>query len=113
MYPTGGIAYLLSPPYNMREIYTHPFHTIFYIAFMLISCALFSKFWIQFSGASAGDVAKNLRAQGMVFSGHREENMERELNRYIPVAAAFGGLCIGALSIFADFVGAIGSGTGM
>ncbi|MES1902124.1 MAG: hypothetical protein MHPSP_000568, partial [Paramarteilia canceri] len=30
---------------------------------------------------------------------------------YIPTAASFGGLCIGALSIFADFSGALGSGT--
>merc|ERR1711921_39878 len=36
-----------------------------------------------------------------------------ELNRYIPTAAAFGGLCIGALSVLADFMGAIGSGTGI
>jgi len=33
--------------------------------------------------------------------------------RYIPTAAAFGGLCIGALTGFADFLGAIGSGTGI
>lgn len=33
--------------------------------------------------------------------------------RYIPTAAAFGGLCIGALSVLADFLGAIGSGTGI
>lgn len=39
--------------------------------------------------------------------------MVRYLNRYIPTAAAFGGVCIGALSIFADFMGAIGSGTGI
>jgi protein transport protein SEC61 subunit alpha len=39
--------------------------------------------------------------------------MERQLRRYIPTAAAFGGLCIGALSVFADFMGAIGSGTGI
>ena len=32
---------------------------------------------------------------------------------YIPTAAAFGGLCIGALSVLADFMGAIGSGTGI
>lgn len=32
-------------------------------------------------------------------------------SRYIPTAAAFGGLCIGALSVLADFLGAIGSGT--
>lgn len=34
-------------------------------------------------------------------------------SRYIPTAAAFGGLCIGALSVLADFLGAIGSGTGI
>ena len=31
------------------------------------------------------------------------------LNRYIPTAAAFGGACIGALTIVADFLGAIGA----
>ena len=30
--------------------------------------------------------------------------------RYIPVAAALGGVIIGMLTIFADFMGAIGSG---
>jgi len=35
------------------------------------------------------------------------------LERYIPTAAAFGGLCIGLLSITADMLGAIGSGTGI
>ena len=35
------------------------------------------------------------------------------LRRYIPTAAAFGGLCIGGLTVFADFMGAIGSGTGI
>ena len=32
--------------------------------------------------------------------------------RYIPTAAWFGGMCIGALSVMADALGAIGSGTG-
>ena len=51
----------------------------------------------------------------MVMRGHRHEvSMIHELNRYIPTAAAeFGGLCIGALSVSADFMGAIGSGTGI
>ena len=49
----------------------------------------------------------------MIIEGMREESMVRYLNRYIPIAAAFGGMCIGALSIFADFMGAIGSGTGI
>ena len=49
----------------------------------------------------------------MVMQGHREKSLIHELNRYIPTAAAFGGLCIGALSVLADFLGAIGSGTGI
>lgn len=40
-------------------------------------------------------------------------NLLFSLFRYIPTAAAFGGLCIGALSVLADFLGAIGSGTGI
>jgi hypothetical protein len=35
------------------------------VAFMLSACALFSKTWIEVSGSSASDVAKQLREQGM------------------------------------------------
>lgn len=49
----------------------------------------------------------------MTMRGHRDSSLEKELNRYIPTAATFGGLCIGALSVLADFMGAIGSGTGI
>ena len=65
------------------------------------------------SGSSARDIAKQFMDQDMIIEGMREESMVRYLNRYIPTAAAFGGMCIGGLSIFADFMGAIGSGTGI
>lgn len=39
--------------------------------------------------------------------------MKKRLKRYIPIAAYFGGICIGLLSLVADFLGAIGSGTGI
>ncbi|KAE8686732.1 No lysine kinase 1 isoform 1 [Hibiscus syriacus] len=51
--------------------------------------------------------------QQMVMPGHREESLQKELNRYIPTAAAFGGMCIGALTVLEDLMGAIGSGTGI
>uniref|UniRef100_A0A1I7WMK0 Plug_translocon domain-containing protein n=1 Tax=Heterorhabditis bacteriophora TaxID=37862 RepID=A0A1I7WMK0_HETBA len=112
-YPTGGICYYLSPPDTLSHVLEDPLHCIIYIVFMLGSCAFFSKTWIDVSGSSAKDVAKQLKEQQMVMRGHREKSMIRELNRYIPTAAAFGGLCIGALSVTADFMGAIGSGTGI
>ncbi len=43
----------------------------------------------------------------------REEVTIRYISRYINTAATFGGLCIGALCIFGDFMGAIGSGSGV
>lgn len=39
--------------------------------------------------------------------------MLKTLYRYIPTTAAVGGLCIGLLSILSDFMGVIGSGTGI
>lgn len=111
--PVGGFVYYISPPHSMMAILADPFHALFYITFMLTSCALFSKVWIEVSGSSAKDVAKQLKEQGMTMKGHRDSSLVKELNRYIPTAAAFGGLCIGALTVIADFMGAIGSGTGI
>lgn len=112
-YPIGGLCYYLSPPENANRLIEDPLHAVIYIAFMLGSCAFFSKTWIDVSGSSAKDVAKQLKEQQYVMGGHRQSSMVHELNRYIPTAAAFGGLCIGALSVLADFLGAIGSGTGI
>ena len=98
---------------NAREIIYDPFHAVFYLVFILTACALFSKTWIEVSGASARDVAKQLRDNQMVMKGHRDSALIHVLNRYIPTAAAFGGMCIGALTVVADFMGAIGTGTGI
>merc|ERR1711912_192172 len=102
-----------SPPHTIAEVVEDPIHAFVYICFILAACAVFSKTWIEVSGSSAKDVAKQLKDQQMVMKGHRESSMIHELNRYIPTAAAFGGMCIGALTVMADFMGAIGSGTGI
>ncbi len=111
--PVGGLSYYVSPPRNFEEIAADPFHALFYVTFILTACAIFSKTWIEVSGSSARDVARQFKEQQMMLKGHRDSNVYHELNRYIPTAAAFGGMCIGALSICADFSGAIGSGTGI
>jgi len=111
--PVGGLAYYISSPGNLTEIAADPFRALFYVIFVLSSCALLSRAWIHFSGQSSKDVAKQLRDQQMIMKGHRHTSLIKQLDRYIPTAAAFGGLCIGALSVLADFMGAIGSGTGI
>jgi len=111
--PVGGIAYYISPPSSLLDIFIDPIHMIVYCCFVLITCSFFSKMWIEVSGTSSRDVAKQLRDQHMVIPGHRDQNLTSVLNRYIPTAAALGGMCIGALTIFADLLGCIGSGSGI
>ncbi|KAJ3176936.1 translocon subunit [Gaertneriomyces sp. JEL0708] len=112
-YATSGIAYFISPPHRLADALKDPVHFLIYVTFMLTACALFSKTWIEVSGSSPRDVARQLKEQGLVMRGHRDASMYKELKRIIPTAAAFGGLCIGALSVGADLLGAIGSGTGI
>lgn len=123
----------MSPPHTVKEAILDPIHTAIYIMFMLSACALFSKTWIEVSGSGPRDVAKQLKDQQMVhlrskqcfhilciliavlqvMAGHREGSMYKELKRVIPTAAAFGGAILGLLSVAADLLGAIGSGTGI
>jgi len=111
--PVGGLSYYISPPQGMWDIWTDPIRAVFYIIFIITSCALFSRAWIDVSGSSAKDVAKQLKDQNMMMPGFRDSDIPKALNRYIPTAAAFGGACIGALTVVADLLGAIGSGTGI
>lgn len=66
--PIGGLVYYVSPPHNLMDILTDPIHSIMYLAFILTSCALFSKIWIEVSGSSPRDVAKQFKEQGMLYN---------------------------------------------
>ncbi|KAH7825443.1 putative Secretory protein 61 A (Sec61A) [Monocercomonoides exilis] len=113
MTPVGGLVYFISPPRSFGDVIRDPLHAIVYIVFMLGTTALFSRLWIDVSGSSAKDVAETLKQQQVFFPGHREQSTVHELNRYIPIAASFGGMCVGLLTVLADFLGAMGSGTGI
>jgi len=115
--PIYGLVYLLTPPQGVIDFLFTPFKSIIYVSFVMITCAIFSKTWIEVSGSGSWDVAKQLKDEGMTIKGYKMDpsgrNIKKYLDHYIPIAASFGGLCIGALSIFADLLGAIGSGTGI
>jgi len=49
----------------LADVLANPFHALFYVVFMLSACALFSKTWIEVSGSSAKDVAKQLKVKIM------------------------------------------------
>lgn len=109
----SGLAYYISAPRSITSALLDPLHTVLYILFIVSACAIFSKTWIEVSGSGPREVAKQLKDQQMVIAGHREGSMYKELKRVIPTAAIFGGAVIGLLSVTADLVGALGSGTGI
>ncbi|KAI9313873.1 SecY subunit domain-containing protein [Dichotomocladium elegans] len=113
LFATGGIAYYLSPPRSILEVLLDPIHTVVYIAIVLTACALLSKTWVELSGSSPRDVANQLKEQQLVIVGYRDTSMYKELKRVIPVAASFGGALLGAISVLADVMGAVGSGAGI
>jgi len=110
--PVAGLAYYISPPNSFTEVLADPFHALFYIVFMLTVCALFAKVWIEVTGTGPADVARQLQDGGVTLRSNPNDPLRR-LQRIIPTAAAFGGMCVAALSILADLLGAAGSGTGI
>ena len=50
----------------------------------------------------------------MIIAGSsRDISLYKQLNKLIPIAAIFGGMCIGVLSVLSDLIGTICSGTGL
>jgi preprotein translocase subunit SecY len=88
---------------------------VVYMGFMIGGATVFSIFWVSTSGMDAGSVAEQIHSVGLQIPGYRRDIriIERVLARYIPGLAVLGGAAIGILASFADFTGAIGSGTGI
>lgn len=112
-FPTKGLAYYISAPQTMLSTLLDPFHTLFYVMFILSMAAVLSKAWVEIAGISSRGVARELKDNQMVIKGHRDTALEHELNRYIPIAAAFGGMSMGALAVICDLIGIAGFGFGL
>lgn len=119
LHAQSGISYYLTPPHSFSDVFADPIHFLLYSAFLLSMCAFLSIMWIEVSGSSPRDVALQLKKQQLVLMGTAGTGVPATTSVYklfknvIPTAAALGGLCIGMLSLSADLLGAIGSGTGI
>ncbi|MFW9930688.1 MAG: preprotein translocase subunit SecY [Candidatus Thorarchaeota archaeon] len=130
--PTGGLVLYLTPPRGLYgrgavfpigstggldfgQLINNLPRAFVYGFLMIVLSVAFSKMWITTAGMASKDVAKQLLDAGMQIPGWRrsEKTIERRLEMYIPAAAALGGFLIGVLAAFADFAGALGTGTGI
>lgn len=112
--PVSGLAYYVYPPKTFSQMAKDPAHVVFYILYVMLSCGFFSVFWMHFSGSSPKDIAKQLISQDMyILDNPKGTSIQTYLSRLIVPASFYGGITLGCLSIFADFMGAIGSGSGI
>lgn len=111
--PVGGLAYWISPPGSILDLFSDPFHVVFYMVFVLVGCTFFGKTWIDVTNSGSKEVAKNLKDYNLTMRGYRDSTVVAVLDRYIPTTAALGGLGVGALTLLADGLGCVGSGSGL
>ncbi len=113
--PTQGLAYYVVSPRTLENVVQDPIRALVYAAMMMTICVFFSMTWIEVGGMDARTVAKQLVDSGMQIEGFRRSYapVQQVLSRYIPTVTVLGGLVVGAIASFADFLGAFGSGMGI
>jgi preprotein translocase SecY subunit len=113
--PVGGLAYFVTPPNNILGVVAEPVRAAVYLAILVAFCAVFSLIWLEVGGLGPDKVAKQLMDSGMQIPGYRRSGrpIEAILKRYIPVVTILGGIVVGLIAGFADFLGVFGTGTGI
>jgi preprotein translocase subunit SecY len=105
----SGLSSLVNiPPMDIARV-------ISYSMLMIGGAMIFSIFWVTSAGMDASAVAGQIQSTGMQIPGYRRDIriIERVLNRYIPGLTILGGASVGFLAAYADFTGALGTGTGI
>ncbi len=113
--PVGGLAYFVTPPNNIVGVAAEPVRAAIYLAILVTFCAVFSLIWLEVGGLGPERVARQLMDSGMQIPGYRRSGraIEAILKRYIPVVTILGGIVVGLIAGFADFLGVFGTGTGI
>jgi len=113
--PSGGLVYYVVAPGNLSAVGQDPVRAIAYAALMIATCVFFAVTWVEVGGMDSRTVAKQLVDSGMQVEGFRRSysSIQQLLSKYIPTVTVLGGLLVGSLAAFADFLGAFGSGTGI
>jgi len=113
--PISGILPYIRAPNGPMAVANAPLQAVIYLVILVPLCMGFAWLWVNMTGMGPRDVAEQLDRGGMLIPGFRRDVrvMERVLSRYIMMATLLGGATVAVLSAGADFLGALGSGTGI
>jgi len=115
----SGFSFWISSSNILEEVirgniqYAHFLQAFTHLIFFMALSAVFAVFWVKTSGMDEGAQAKKILASGLQIPGFRKDErvLESILKRYIMPLTIMGGLAVGALASFADFLGALTNGT--
>ncbi|MEM3227608.1 MAG: preprotein translocase subunit SecY [Candidatus Micrarchaeaceae archaeon] len=90
-------------------------HIIIYTLVLVILSVIFGKFWIEMTGQSPKELAKQIGETGWQIPGFRRDPriVESVLNKYIPSVTVLGSIFVGLLAALATLTGAVGTGMGI
>jgi protein transport protein SEC61 subunit alpha len=118
--PTNGLIYYLTAPRGLYYLINEPtdlqvLQIIIYTVVFLGLCIMFGRVWVEVSGLAPRDIAGQILKSKMQIPGFRrsEKVIEKILKRYIPTLTTLCGIIVGVLSVTADLLGALSSGTGL
>ncbi|CCE64622.1 hypothetical protein TPHA_0I01160 [Tetrapisispora phaffii CBS 4417] len=97
---------LLAPPRSFfAGIVEQPLTFITFTAFMVYTGMWFAHKWQRISGDSANDLAEQFKDQGITLAGRREQNIAKELEKVIPVAATTGAVVLALVTVAGEYLG--------
>jgi protein transport protein SEC61 subunit alpha len=110
-----GFLGIFFPPYGPEKIVQQPGLVVGYIIMMTLFCGFFSRIWYNTASMDYLSVAKQFLSKDFLIPGFREhpKTVQKYLNQYIPTAIWIGGFIIGFLAGIVDFLGPLGTGTGV
>ena len=116
-YVTLGELYNIFRPDNWYKLGDSGIflHFIVYTSVFCGICVLFGQFWVQTTGLDSESMAKKINEGGMHRPGFRPDKriIKNMLDKYIPQLTIISSVAVGILAAGADFMGALGSGTGI
>lgn len=97
---------LLAPPRSFfGGVVSNPLSFVTFTLFVVVTGIWFSFHWQRISGASAKDLAVQFKDQGITLQGRREQNISKELDKFIPVAATTGAAVLALLTVAGELLG--------
>ncbi len=113
--PVSGLVTYLYPPRDIYHVIADPWRALVYALMTIAWSLIFGFLWVELTGLDAKSIARQLQNAGLQIPGFRRDPriLERVLNRYIPYVTFWGSFTLAIVAVLADFLGALGTGTGI